>query len=174
MDAADTDASDSADQKRASDARLKRFTRARLALQEAGLVGAHADHIGYSDETDKTGQIRTLSAGVQRADRTDTDSSLKDCPVLSVRPYTLALETPERPRVMNAQPIATFRVGDRYHVTVHVDAGATGHVVGLRFEWDPAMPASLSDHERADYRRGRDAAIEKFTGTTANTGASNG
>ena len=55
-----------------------------------------------------------------------------------------------------------FNVG-RYQVEVSVPEPEDGQPVGLRFEWSPHVPTTMSRAERRQYERGRGKAIAHLT-----------
>lgn len=61
---------------------------------------------------------------------------------------------------------ASFRVGDKYTVTLTLPPAKPGTVVAATCEWEPCVPRSLSETEIKDYRLGMKLAIETLSRST--------
>lgn len=55
--------------------------------------------------------------------------------------------------------VKTWKVGNRYRVTMTVPRLPDGSLATAVCEWEPSMPDSLTEKELRDYERGRDDVV---------------
>lgn len=61
---------------------------------------------------------------------------------------------------------ASFKVGDRYTVTLTLPPAKPGTVVAATCEWSPSVPRSLNEAEIKDYKLGMRLAIDTLSRAT--------